>query len=114
MKRTGTPSIPATVARCLALWALLSCGAVADEPTGRAASLAHTRIVGGEEAEAQAWPWQVALVLPRGSGFRQFCGGSLIHPRWVLTAAHCVDEVSAEEIQVLAGTHDLEEGGGGA
>ena len=54
MKRTGTPSIPATAARCLALWALLSCGAAADEPTGRAASLAHTRIGGGEEAEARA------------------------------------------------------------
>ena len=49
--------------------------APADEATGRAASERHTRTGGGMKAESGAWPWQVALVLPRGSGFRQFCGG---------------------------------------
>jgi secreted trypsin-like serine protease len=36
------------------------------------------------------WPWQIALYLRSGDG-RQFftCGGSLIAPSWVLTAAHC-------------------------
>jgi hypothetical protein len=37
-------------------------------------------IVGGNYATAGQFPWMVAL---RG------CGGSLIHPQWVLTAAHC-------------------------
>ena len=36
--------------------------------------------MGGEEAKPHSWPWQVNL-----GG----CGGSLIHPYWVLTAAHC-------------------------
>ena len=69
------------------------------------------RIVGGDEAAADAWPWQVALIEPRGSGFSQFCGGSVIAPRWVLTAAHCVRGARADEIQVLVGTNDLDEGG---
>ena len=52
MKRIDTPTLPATVARWLPLWALLACGAPAqaDEPAGRAGQ--HTRIVGGVEAEA--------------------------------------------------------------
>ena len=115
MKSIETPALRTTAIRCLPLWALLAAGGAttpADaQPIGRAASEEHTRIVGGVEAEARAWPWQVALIEPRGSRFRQFCGGSAIHQRWVLTAAHCVDDVSADDVQVLAGTRDLAEGG---
>ena len=51
-------------------------------------------IVGGEGAKSKDFPWMVSLVSdfdidekfnPTG----HFCGGSLIHPEWVLTAAHC-------------------------
>ena len=92
---------------------LLACGApvpAADGPTGRSASESHTRIVGGVQAKTKAWSWQVALIEPDGSHFFQFCGGSVIASRWVLTAAHCVDDVIADEIQVLVGTNDLDEG----
>lgn len=43
------------------------------------------RVVGGTDAVAEDWPWQVALQSDSGS----LCGGSLIHPQWILTAAHC-------------------------
>ena len=117
MKSIATPALPASVVRCLAAWALLACGApaLADEHAVRAASRAfsmeYTRIVGGMEAEARAWPWQVALISSQGSDIKQFCGGSVIHEKWVLTAAHCVDGASSDDIQVLAGTQNLEEGG---
>jgi secreted trypsin-like serine protease len=44
------------------------------------------RIVGGKNADPGEWPWIAALF----NAGRQFCGGSLIDDKHVLTAAHCV------------------------
>jgi secreted trypsin-like serine protease len=49
--------------------------------------LSNTRIVGGREAVPNSWPWQVSLQL---SGVHT-CGGTIIHPEWVITASHCFE-----------------------
>jgi hypothetical protein len=46
------------------------------------------RIVGGEEAKKNSWPWQVFVKF----GFD--CGGALIDDEWVITAAHCISTSS--------------------
>jgi len=72
--------------------ALSACGAKGySEP--------NDRIVNGEDATECEWRWQ-AMLQRYGSSF---CGGSLITPEWVLTAAHCV---SSANFDVVLGNHD--------
>ncbi|XP_004386751.1 polyserase-2 isoform X2 [Trichechus manatus latirostris] len=63
------------------------------------------RIMGGSDAQPGTWPWQVSLHQRGG----HVCGGSLIAPSWVLSAAHCfVENGTLEptaEWSVLLGVH---------
>ena len=45
----------------------------------------EVRILGGEPAIPNSWPWIVRFVDYGG----QICGGSLLTSTWVITAAHC-------------------------
>ncbi|OPJ86217.1 chymotrypsin-C [Patagioenas fasciata monilis] len=77
------------------------CGQPAVPP-----QLSH-RVVGGEDALAHSWPWQISLQYSRSGSWHHTCGGTLIAPRWVLTAAHCVS--SSLTYRVLLGKQVLSE-----
>ena len=67
------------------------------------------KIVGGKPAKAGKWPWMTALTYHGCSAAEcQFCGGALIAPRWVLTAAHCAAaEGDNPPIEVFLGATKL-------
>ena len=45
------------------------------------------RVIAGVRAKDGRWPWQI-LMLEDGSGM---CGGSIVGPKHIVTAAHCVE-----------------------
>lgn len=61
------------------------------------------RVVGGCVANPHSWPWQISLRTRFG---KHFCGGTLISPEWVLTAAHCLERSSRPaSYKIILGAH---------
>ncbi|MGW0776360.1 S1 family peptidase [Streptomyces sp. NPDC002835] len=79
-------------------------------------------VIGGYEVRAEEAPWVVALASRDRFGATrsgQFCGGVVVAPTTVMTAAHCLstavlgkDAASVRDLQIIAGRSELTGGGG--
>jgi len=71
---------------------------------GRTSLRPQNRIVGGEEAIPHSIPYQ-AFIETEKDGGSYICGGTLLNKRYVLTAMHCLVDVT--KITVKLGKHAL-------
>ena len=52
-----------------------------------------SKIIGGSFVQPNTYPWFTMLLYEReGTYSKQGCGGMLVSPEFVLTAAHCIDD----------------------
>jgi len=73
------------------------------------------RVIGGEPAAPDAYPSTAWVVIAQNGTVQASCTGSLIGDRWLLTAAHCVTQLTGPNagkvlpglgVGVLSGTND--------
>ncbi|XP_058453173.1 chymotrypsin-1-like [Malaya genurostris] len=75
------------------------------------------KIVGGEK-ENDAVPYQISLQVLINSFYglgpktwAHNCGGSIVSPNYVVSAAHCLDGIDAPRMSIVYGTNDLRNDG---
>ncbi|XP_045530191.1 chymotrypsin-1-like [Pieris brassicae] len=70
-----------------------------------------TRIVGGQDAPENFAVYQVSMRRQHKNKEHHWCGGSIIHEEWVLTASHCTYGVNPKELSIVVGSTQLQSGG---
>lgn len=67
-------------------------------------------MTGGSEAPRANYPYIVSLQQNVNNILYHFCAGSILNNQWILTAAHCLAEISSVKIDTIvikAGKHNI-------
>ncbi|SHO55787.1 S1 family peptidase [Vibrio quintilis] len=97
MKNSLYGNVSVSVALCVSL-----------TPAFASAGPDTSRIINGTQAAKGDWPFMTAVISEGSDAYQgQFCGASFIGGRYVLTASHCVNKMSPDDIEVSVGIHDL-------
>lgn len=85
----------------LATLALVSAAWVLTGPAPQSAA-----VVGGVPTPVEQVPWQALVIVEPDN---RLCGGAIIDPGWLVTAAHCVVGFRGDQIDAHAGITSLSE-----
>ncbi|GAB1602923.1 atrial natriuretic peptide-converting enzyme-like isoform X1, partial [Argonauta hians] len=71
----------------------------------------YSKIVNGEDAVYGRYPWQVAIqqITSQNTNYisaSHFCGGTIVHKDWIISAGHCFVGKKKEGLIVKAGDHN--------
>ena len=120
--RSSSRLAAAAITAAAAFASAAGTASAAETAVAETTSRPDSRIVNGYTPHPSQWPWMAAVgyskaANPSMSGYqRQYCGGALIAPRVVLTAAHCVvnkeGRTPASAIGVALGRRDLNDSAG--
>ncbi|XP_013097364.1 chymotrypsin-2 [Stomoxys calcitrans] len=75
---------------------------------GSVSCFPESRVVNGTATDITTYPFMVSLRGPTGS---HSCGSSIIAPRWILTAAHCVSGRTASQLSIQYATTTISANG---
>ena len=64
------------------------------------------RIINGEDATPNSWPWMASMRVYKYNGqmSKTFCAGTLINSEYVITAAHCLLAYPDSKLAVILGS----------
>lgn len=93
-------TVPRRVLTLLALFLGIIAWTVSSPPPKVAA------VVGGVPATVEQNPWQVLVIVEPDN---RLCGGAIIDPGWLVTAAHCVVGFRGDQVEAHVGITSLSE-----